>query len=77
MDGGQGGPQQQRRFIIAGGPSGFAVDTLPHDVEFGIHHDHGFVAVASGACNPVFVQQLRDGKSFSHAHVFGLRERVR
>jgi len=77
VNGRQGRPQQQRGLIVAGGPPGFAVDALPHDFELGVHHDHGFVALASGACNTVFVEHIRYGKSFSHAHVFGSDGRPR
>jgi hypothetical protein len=77
MNGRQGGPEQQRGLIVAGGPSGFAIDALPHDLELGIHHDHGLVAPAPGAGNTVFVEQVRYGKSFSHAHVFGSDGRAR
>jgi hypothetical protein len=66
MDGRQGGPQQQRRLIVTGRPSGLAVDALPHDLEFGVHDDHGFIASASRTRDAVFIEQLRNGNSLSH-----------
>jgi hypothetical protein len=72
-----GQTQQQRGLIVAGGPPGFAVDALPHDFELGVHHDHGLVAPASGACNTVFVEHIRYGKSFSPCPRFRVRRAAR
>ena len=71
VDGRKGGPQQQRRLVVAGRPSGVAVDALPDDLEPGVHHDHGLMAPTARARDAVFIEELHHGNSFSHAHVFG------
>ena len=66
--------EQQRRFIIIGGPSGFAVDALPTHLELRVNQDDRLRTAASGTHDAVFVEDLAEDETSLHTQGVGSLE---